>query len=316
MSEPLDRATLALEGLSVADAFGAPLERAGLALEGLSVADAFGEQLLHAGPAARMMALPHRTAPVGRSWMWTDDTAMALSIVETLAELGGIDPDVLARRFGRRYIAEPARGYGGGAHQVLAMLAAGDSYTVAARSLFDGQGSMGNGGGMRSAPIGAYFAGDMAAVVEHARRSAVPTHAHPEGIAGAIAVAVAAAAVFAGERDPRALLETVVAHTPVGPTHEGLRRAIPMLRAEHITVAAELGNGSRVISSDTIPFSIWCAATHLDDFAGACWSCVEVGGDIDTTCAIAGGIIVGACGLAGIPADWRASRERLPLPLS
>ena len=84
-----------------------------------------------------------------------------------------------------------------------------------------------------------------------------------------------------------------------------------MLGAEPITVAAELGNGSRVLASDTIPFAVWCAATHLDDFAGACWACATVGGDIDTTCAMVGGIVAGAVGLAGIPADWRASREPL-----
>jgi ADP-ribosylglycohydrolase len=165
---------------------------------------------------------------------------------------------------------------------------------------------------MRSAPVGAYFAGELEAVVEHAARSATPTHAHPDGVAGAVAIAVAAARVFAGERDSRALLETVVEHTPAGPTRDGLRRAIALLRAEPITVAAELGNGSRVIASDTIPFAVWCAATHLDDYAGACWACASVGGDIDTTCAMVGGIIVGAVGLAGIPAEWRASREPLP----
>jgi ADP-ribosylglycohydrolase len=205
------------------------------------------------------------------------------------------------------------RGYGSGAHKLLGEIAAGESWEVAARRLFDGQGSRGNGGGMRSAPIGAYFCDDLAAVVDHAARSAAPTHAHPDGAAGAIAVAVAAARVFAGERDPRALLDAVVAHTPAGPTREGLGRAIPLLRAEHITVAAELGNGSHVLSADTVPFAIWCAATHLDDFVGACWSCVEVGGDIDTTCAMAGGIIVGAVGLAGIPDGWLTSRETLPI---
>lgn len=288
------------------------LARAHLALEGLSVADAFGEQLLHAGPAARAIATDHRTAPVGRRWMWTDDTAMAFSIVEVLDLCGGIETDRLARLFASRYYAEPARGYGGAAHQVLSAIAAGDDYQIAAKRLFDGQGSMGNGGGMRAAPIGAYFCGDLDAVVEHAKRSADPTHAHPDGAAGAIAVAVAAARVFAGERDPQALLETVLARTPAGATHEGIRRSIGMLKAEHITVAAELGNGSRVLASDTVPFAIWCAATHLTDYAAACWCCVEVGGDIDTTCAMAGGIIVGAVGLAGIPADWRLSREPLP----
>ncbi len=288
------------------------LERAHLALEGLSVADAFGEQLLHSGPATRELALGARTTPKGTNWKWSDDTAMAVSIVETLALHDGIDPDELATRFARRYIAQPARGYGRGAHTVLAEIAQGTPYDVAAAQIFDGQGSCGNGGGMRSAPIGAYFCDDLAAVVEHAARSAAPTHAHADGIAGAIAVAVAAARVFEGERDPRGLLEAVVKHTPKGPTCDGVRRSIAMLRAEPITVAAELGNGSRVLASDTIPFAIWCAATNLADYAGALWACASVGGDIDTTCAMAGGIIVGAVGLKGIPAEWLAAREPLP----
>jgi ADP-ribosylglycohydrolase len=289
------------------------LERARLALEGLSVADAFGEQLLHAGPQARMVALDAKAAPVGRTWKWTDDTAMAVSIFEELRDRGAIDPASLAVRFVRRYYVDPARGYGRGAHAVLAEMATGVPYDVAAKQLFDGQGSCGNGSGMRAAPIGAYFCDDLDAVVANAARSAAPTHAHPDGVAGAIAVAVAAAAVFAGERDPRALLETVFAHTPVGATREGIRRAIPMLRAEPATVAAELGNGSGVLASDTVPFSVWCAATHLADYAGALWSCGFVGGDIDTTCAIVGGIVVGAVGLDAVPAQWRASREPLPV---
>ena len=289
-----------------------PIERARVALEGLSVADAFGEQLLHAGPEARLIALDTKTAPRRKRWMWTDDTAMALSIVEVLEAGGGIDPERLAHAFVKRYAIEPARGDGRGAHEVLAAIATGTPYDVAAKALFAGQGSCGNGGGMRSAPIGAYFADDLDAVVAHAIRSAAPTHAHPDGAAGAVAIAVAAARVVAGERDPRALLETVVARTPPGATRDGIRRSIAMLGAEPITVAAELGNGSRVLAADTIPFAIWCAATHLGDYAGALWDCASVGGDIDTTCAMAGGIIVGAVGLDGIPAEWRASREPLP----
>lgn len=290
-----------------------PIERATRALEGLSVADAFGEQLLHAGPKARMIALDARTAPVGRTWKWTDDSAMAIAIVDELRARGEIDPASLARRFAGNYLREPVRGYGRGAHEVLGNIAAGMPWETAAKQLFGGQGSCGNGGGMRAAPIGAYFAGDIETVIANAARSAAPTHAHPDGIAGAIAVAVAASAVFAGERDPRALLETVHAHTPAGPTREGVRRAIAMLRAEPITVAAELGNGSAVIASDTIPFAVWCAATHLGDYANALWACGDVGGDIDTTCAIVGGIVVGAVGLDGIPAEWRTSREPLPV---
>ncbi|MBS1120017.1 MAG: N-formylglutamate deformylase [Deltaproteobacteria bacterium] len=289
-----------------------PIDRAMVSLEGLSVADAFGEQLQHSGPNARVEALSDRRTPKAKRWLWTDDTAMACSIVEMLRARGEIDPGELAQAFARRYIAEPARGYGRGAHEVLTAIAAGTPYEVAARALFDGQGSCGNGGGMRSAPIGAYFADDLDAVVEHARRSSAPTHTHAEGIAGAIAVAVATAAVVSGERDARGLLQTIVARTPPGPTRDGVRRSIAMLQAEPITVAAELGNGSHVLAADTIPFSMWCAAIHLEDYGSALWACCEVGGDIDTTCAIVGGIVVGAVGLEGIPAAWRTAREPLP----
>src|SRR5688572_29850145 len=134
-----------------------PIDRARLSLEGLSVADAFGEQLLHAGPHARAIALDNLTAPVGRTWKWTDDTAMAISIVDELHDRGSIDPASLAERFARRYYLDPARGYGRCAHEVLANMATGTPWDVAAKQLFNGQGSCGNGGGMRSAPIGAFF---------------------------------------------------------------------------------------------------------------------------------------------------------------
>lgn len=287
------------------------IERARVALEGLSVGDAFGEQFLHSNPATRSMRSGARQAPTERRWMWTDDTAMAMSIVDVLAAHHGIDATMLGQAFARRYLAQPARGYGGGAHQVLAQLAEGVPYATAAAALFAGQGSCGNGGGMRAAPVGAYFAGDLVSTVEHATRSAAPTHAHRDGIAGAVAIAVAASLVFSGERSPGAILDAVVARTPAGPTHDTLRRALKLLAVEPITAASELGNGSRVLSADTVPFAVWCAATHLDDYAGALWACTEVGGDIDTTCAMVGGIIVGATGLAGIPPEWRASREDL-----
>jgi ADP-ribosylglycohydrolase len=286
--------------------------QAQLSLEGLSVGDAFGEQLLHAGKAARRLALDERVAPVGRTWMWSDDTAMAISIVETLAHAGRIEPDDLAERFARRYVMEPARGYGGGARQVLSEIAQGVPHGIAAGRLFGGQGSCGNGGGMRSAPIGAYFSGDVDAVVEHAARSAAPTHAHPDGAAGAVAVAVAAASVFAGERDPQGILEVVAARTPDSATRKGVRRALALLGADAITAAGMLGNGSHVLAADTVPFAIWCAATHVTDYEKALWACASVGGDIDTMCAMVGGIVVGAVGLEGIPAEWRAAREPLP----
>nr|HEX4313649.1 ADP-ribosylglycohydrolase family protein [Kofleriaceae bacterium] len=62
-----------------------------------------------------------------------------------------------------------------------------------AQGLFGGRGSYGNGAAMRASPIGAYFRDDLERVRDEAVRSAEPTHAHADGVAGAVAVAVAVA---------------------------------------------------------------------------------------------------------------------------
>lgn len=293
----------------------ARIERARLSLEGLSLGDAFGERYF--GHPHTIDQLIADRALARAPWKWTDDTAMALSVVEVLERHGGIDEDALAHAFARRYRQEPVRGYGGGAHQILGALGQGVPWSVAARMVFDGQGSMGNGGAMRVAPVGAYFADDLDRTVEHAARSAVVTHAHPDGQAGAIAIAVAAAFAWqtahgGAARDGTALLETALARTPAGPTHDGIASAIDFPRTNDVKdAAARLGNGSHVISSDTVPLALWCAARHLDDFEEAMWITVSALGDRDTTCAIVGGIVALSVGQAALPAEWLRSREPL-----
>lgn len=288
-----------------------PMDRVALALEGLSVGDAFGETFF-GEPELMRRRIEARVVHPER-WGWTDDTAMALSVVEVLRAHRAIDRDALARAFAERYRADPMRGYGGTAHGILQAIGAGVPWPVASGRVFGGQGSMGNGAAMRAAPIGACFADDLDAAVANARASAEPTHAHPDGQAGAIAVAVAAALACRLPAISGAdLLAEVVARTPDGPTRDGLAKAMTLpLSYDVRTAVAALGNGERVISSDTVPFALWCAARHLDDFEAAMWSTVSGLGDRDTTCAIAGGVVALAVGLDGIPPRWRAAREDL-----
>jgi len=166
------------------------LQSARVALEGLSIGDAFGQQFF--------AGLPQEIAtrkPALGPWRYTDDTEMALAIFEVLRDCGTIDQDLLAKSFARRYQLESDRGYGAGARMVLQDIADGIPWYESARQLFGGQGSLGNGAAMRVAPIGAYFADDLGQVVEQASASAEITHLHPEARAGAIAVALAEAGV-------------------------------------------------------------------------------------------------------------------------
>ncbi|MEZ4266554.1 MAG: ADP-ribosylglycohydrolase family protein [Myxococcota bacterium] len=278
-------------------------------LAGLSVGDAFGERFFtHPGVAIQLIASRAVPAP---PWGYTDDTVMAQSIVDVLVQRSRIDRDLLAELFGARYVLDPRRGYGGTAHEILNRIALGEPWREVACSVFGGRGSMGNGGAMRAAPIGAYFADDPRAATDAARHSAEVTHAHPEGQAGAIAVAIAAAWAASDGQDARDLFETVLAHTPAGTTRAGIECAARLsLDVEPAVAGAKLGNGSQVIAEDTVPFCIWLVARHLGQFEEAMWATVSALGDRDTTCAIVGGIVALEPG-ATIPPEWLAAREPL-----
>jgi ADP-ribosylglycohydrolase len=289
----------------------ARLSRARLSLEGLSIGDAFGERWF-VSPEAIDALLAARATPGGSVWRWTDDTAMAISIVDELAAHGEIDRDALARRFAEAYRRDPDRGYGPTARTILDDIGAGFSWDAAAMGPFSGQGSMGNGAAMRSAPIGGYFSDDPGLAAGMAALSADPTHAHPDGRAGAAAVAVAAALAASTDLSRAALLEEVRRFTPPGPTHDGLGAACALDGDDARAAAATLGSGQRVLCSDTVPFTLWCASRWIGDYEEALWQTVSGLGDRDTTCAIVGGIVSLRVGAAGLPAEWRARREPLP----
>jgi ADP-ribosylglycohydrolase len=292
------------------------LARARTSLEGLSVGDALGEQFFYQEQINTL--IDTRTVPES-PWRYTDDTTMAISIFETLRESGRIDPDSLARRFAKRYWEEPTRGYGATAHRILQEIAQGVPWHVASPKAFGGDGSMGNGGAMRVGPVGGYFADDLDQVVKNARVSAAVTHAHPDGQAGAVAVAVAAArawqlAAHDASGPGQELLETAIRYTPDGPTRDGLRRATELPLDDSVqSAAARLGSGSMVIASDTVPYALWCASRHLDNYEDAFWATVSGFGDIDTTCAIVGSVVAMAVGRDNIPQAWIKAREPLRL---
>jgi ADP-ribosylglycohydrolase len=314
----------------------ARLDRARLALDGLSVGDALGQTCFDDMNFEALLDDPRATARA--PWPYTDDTAMALGIFEVLERHGRIDQDHLAGRFAARWQAQPWRGYGAGAFRLLGAIHAGADWRAAAESLFGG-GSFGNGSAMRIAPLAGYFADDgLETVAEQAALSAAVTHMHPEGIAGGIAAAVAGAYAWANrdrrdnESVKRALFDAVLSQTPAGQVRDGIERAAalafdmpnePSVRLLDYGAATipfdvsiepivrQLGNGSRISCQDTVPFCVWVAARHLDDYQTAIVNTIRAGGDIDTNAAIVGGIVALAVGRDGIPRDWLRDREKL-----
>ncbi|MFE9497233.1 ADP-ribosylglycohydrolase family protein [Streptomyces collinus] len=284
------------------------LERALASLRGLAVADALGSQFF---VPANYPLLKRRELPEG-SWQWTDDTEMACSVVAVLATHQRLDQDALARSFADHHDFD--RGYGPAVNRLLRLVREGQDWRELAAGLFNGQGSWGNGAAMRIAPLGAWYADDPEQATHQAEISAYPTHQHREAVVGAMAVAAAAALAAApdGPPSPEALLDGVIALVPKSAVGAGLRRARDMLDyGDAGTVAAVLGCGRRTSAHDTVPFALWSAARSLGDYEKAFWTTAQVGGDVDTNCAIVGGVL--ASGKAGPPpAPWLERTEALP----
>ncbi|MFE5239225.1 MULTISPECIES: ADP-ribosylglycohydrolase family protein [unclassified Streptomyces] len=279
-------------------------------LEALALGDAFGERWfpLFRPPRQAYAEVRARRTPHEPVWHWTDDTALALALQRVLDEYGQVEQDRLALYYALAYDADQARGYGHGMHMLLpALLSSPADWRTLAPGLFDG-GSLGNGAAMRVAPLGARFHADLGHAAEQATLSAVVTHSHPEGVAGAVAVAVAAALSVRGELE----LGAVAERTPEGAVRDGLLRAAEVPFATEPWKAADLlGNGQRIRADDTVPFALWTAARHPGDLEAALWATAEGFGDVDTTCAITGGVVGAATGVDGVPAEWRARREPL-----
>ncbi|MFI2436407.1 ADP-ribosylglycohydrolase family protein [Streptomyces sp. NPDC018693] len=284
------------------------LERALASLRGLAVGDALGSQFF---VPENYPLLKRRELPPG-DWQWTDDTEMACSVVAVLATHHRIDQDALARSFAERH--DLHRGYGPAVDRLLRLIREGGDWRELSAALFNGRGSWGNGAAMRIAPLGAWYAGDPEQATHQAEISAYPTHQHREAVVGAMAVAAAAALAGAPGGPPSAetLLDGVIALVPRSAVGAGLRRARDMLDyGDAATVAAVLGCGRRTTAHDTVPFALWSAARALGDFEAAFWTTAQAGGDMDTTCAIVGGVL--AAGKTGAPpAAWVERTEALP----
>lgn len=273
-----DRFVGCLLGLAIGDALGAHFE---------------GQSAEHIAGRFPTVERVMKSAPPGELW-YTDDTQMAIGVAETLVACGGIDPIVICQRFAENYT--PQRGYGRGARVVLEAMVAGRDHAQIAANHFPG-GSLGNGAAMRVAPVGLMFRHDHAALWEHARLSALPTHVHPLGIEGAQVLALAVALASTAETFDRNEFCGALAERCSSPEYSGpLRRAA---RASNPRDVALFGNGIEATSS--VVTAIACFALAPDSYEQTIGTAILLGGDTDTIAAMAGAISGAHLGRRALP---------------
>ena len=280
-------------------------------LEGLAIGDCFGETFFGEPEDISRKISNRQVEPA--PWHFTDDTVMGICIYKMLEKYGYIHQNELSKLFGRNYLKDCRRGYGGTAHSILQALGYGGDWRKISPEVFDGMGSMGNGAAMRAAPIGAYFFDDIDETVRQARLSAQVTHFNEEGVAGAIAVAVAAALMVNYKLGTYAqtgndFIFDVAEKVPESDTKYKIKTAQQVEKYSSIEFAVSvLGNGFSVMAQDTVPIAIWCVSHFLNDYEEALWKAVSALGDRDTICAIVGSIV--ALNNDSYPNDWKLASE-------
>ena len=289
------------------------LELAKTSLLGLSVGDAFGETFF--GEIDDISLRWHRRVLLSGTWPFTDDTVMGIGVYNILSRFGTIDQDELAKQFADNYLADENRGYGATARRILRRIAEGGDWIEESNSVFEGMGSVGNGAAMRSGPIGAYFYENTAEVIEQARLAAYVTHAHAEGVAGGIAVALAACICtrYGLNKQPLpadTFYDFVIDNMPDSEVRAKIKKAKTLpYDYDMRTVVPILGNGEYLTAMDTVPLALWCAANNTNSYEEAIWRGLEALGDRDTIAAIIGSIVVLSAGTESIPAHWIKQSE-------
>lgn len=187
---------------------------------------------------------------------FTDDTVLTVAVAQACLE--NSDYGQALRLWAGRY---PQSGYGG---RFSAWLAADNPTPYR---------SWGNGSAMRVSPV-AWAYEDLETVLHEARRSALPTHNHPEGIRGAQATAAAIflARTGAGKQG--------IANYIQDHFFYDLQRKVADIRHDY---------SFKVSCMRTVPESL-IVFLESRDFAHALRLAVSIGGDSDTIACIVGGI--------------------------
>lgn len=245
---------------------------------------------------------------------WTDDTHMMIGVAESLIANKGFDGNHMAQTFIKNYEQEPWRGYASGPPRVFRWIKSGVAWNEAARRLFGGAGSFGNGAAMRVAPVGLFYYDDLEKLRAVAYSQSQITHTHELGMEGAAlqayAVALAIKADSSRRLDPYDFLAELKNFTKNEVYKMKLEKMRKLLAdaADKKTVVRELGNG--VESHNSVPTAIYCFLRNWSIFEDAVLYAVSLGGDTDTIGAMTGAISGAYHGVEAIPEQWRNKLER------
>lgn len=245
---------------------------------------------------------------------YTDDSQLARELLQSYAARRAFDAEDYARRISAIFEEGRIVGRGIATDRAARRLAAGVPWTEAGELAP----AAGNGSAMRAGPIGLLFDDDHERLALAAHDQGRITHRDPRCAAGAVAIATAVAiAGEGGTVEPQRWAERLggAARRFDGPFADELLKLgeWAALRPEEVQIAIprKLGHVDSQyqwegISPFVVPSVLWSLYAFLhtpDDYWETVRTAIAVGGDVDTTAAMAGAISGAHLGLQGLPLD-------------
>jgi ADP-ribosyl-[dinitrogen reductase] hydrolase len=267
-------------------------ERALGAFLGLAVGDALGAtvEFMTRGEIAATYGVHERM--VGGGWLRlapgqvTDDTEMALALGRSLARCGGLDLRDVCDEFAAWLKRKPV--------DVGATCRRGIRRYIVHGSLTGpmSEGDAGNGAAMRVLPVALATLGRPAAAAEWTLAQCHITHNYPLSDSATLALVRMVHALLAGEG------------------RESARREAEALAAAHRNFGFDRYRGqSTAYIVDTMNTVLHCYFGSAD-FTDCLVRTVNLGGDADTTGALAGMLAGAEHGVAAIPSKWLRKLDR------
>jgi ADP-ribosylglycohydrolase len=243
---------------------------------------------------------------------YSDDTQLARELMHSYVARGRFDAEDYAHRIAAIFSEDRIVGRGRSTEEAARRLALGVPWDEAGTP----PPSAGNGSAMRAGPIGLLYHDDLEGLIQAATDQGIITHADPRCSAGAIAIA---GAVALGLRGRPVKPATFLAHlaelvekveSRFAACLMRLERWLPLLPEEAVTHISEEGlepepaHKWRGISPFVVASVLWSLYSFLrspEDYRETIRTAIAVGGDVDTTAAMAGTISGARLGLDAVP---------------
>lgn len=237
-------------------------------------------------------------------WSISDDTQLTLATCEAIYNSQKVSPEKVAANFLNWYNQKKLTGLGASTLKALRELQVGGHWALVGRS---GEYAAGNGAAMRIAPLAFKETIELLTIKD----ICTITHKNDEAYIGALAIYYSIRnsikEQWIGEND---LISQIIPYLPDTRVRDRLIEFENQKESSIFELGQKFKPSGYVV--DSVPIAIFAAQKiNQQDYKTIITELIQIGGDTDTTCSMAGQIIGALKGIDVVPKEWLIKYQNL-----